>query len=84
MFIKIITDQNVEHFQEVIDLAATIALWIEEAKIENPEALQLRVDVDTGDHPDAGNHCMGVAAPLSSYHFNEMGVSLVKHRVVKE
>ena len=77
-------EDTVEHLQEVIDLAAAIALWIEEAKIENPEALQLRVDVDTSDHPDAGNHCMGVAASLSSYRFSEMGVSLVKHRVVKE
>ena len=39
-------EDTVEHLQEVIDLAAAIALWIEEAKIENPEALQLRVDVD--------------------------------------
>ena len=70
-------------FRKIV-LTAAIALWIEEAKIENPEALQLRVDVDTSDHPDAGNHCMGVAAPLSSYHFNEMGMSLVEHRVVKE
>ena len=77
-------EDTVEHLQEVIDLAAAIALWIEEAKINNPEALQLRVDADTGEHPDAGNHCMGVAASLSSFHFNEMGVSLVKHRVVKE
>ena len=77
-------EDTVEHLQEVVDLAATIALWNKEAKIENPEAPQLRVDVYTGDHPDAGNHCMVVAAPLSSYHFNEMGVSLVKHRVVKE
>ena len=77
-------EDTVEHLQEVIDLAAAIALWIEEAKIENSEALQLRVDVDTSDHPDAGNHCMGVAAPLSSYHFNEMGMSLVEHRVVKQ
>ena len=77
-------EDTVEHLQEVIDLAAAIALWIEEAKIENPEALQLRVDVDTVDHPDAGNHCVSVAAPLSSYHFNEMRMSLVKHRVVKE
>ena len=77
-------EDTVEHLQEVIDLAAAIALWIEEAKIENPEALQLRVDVDTGDHPDAGNHCMGIAARLSSYHFNEMRMSLVEHRVVKE
>ena len=30
----------------MIDLAAVITLWIEETKIENPEALQLRVDVD--------------------------------------
>ena len=77
-------EDTVEHLQEGIDLAAAIALWIEEAKIENPEALQLRVDVDTGDYPDAGNHCMGVAAPLSSYHFNAMRMSLVKHRVAKE
>ena len=77
-------EDTVEHLQEVIDLAAAITLWIEETKIENPEALQLRVDVDTGDDPDAGNHCVGVAAPLSSYHFNEMGVSLVKYRVVKQ
>ena len=84
MFIKILNGQNVEHFQKVINLAATIALCIEEAKIENPEALQLRVDVDTGGHPDAGNQCVGVAAPLSSYHFNEMEMSLVEHRVVKE
>ena len=77
-------EDTVEHLQEVIDLAAAIALWIEEAKIENPEALQLRVDVDTGDHPAARNHCVGVAAPLSSCHFNEMRMSLVKHRVVKE
>ena len=68
----------------MIDLAAAVTLWIEETKIENPAALQLRVDVDTGDYLDAGNHCMGVAAPLSSYHFNEMGMSLVKHRVVKQ
>ena len=39
-------EDTVEHLQEVIDLAAAIALWIEEAKIENPEALQLWVDVD--------------------------------------
>ena len=77
-------EDTVEHLQEVIDLAAAIALWIEEAKIENPEALQLRVDEDTGDHPDAGKHCLGVAAPLSSYHFNEMRMSLVENRVVKE
>ena len=77
-------EDTVEHLQEVIDLAAAITLWIEETKIENPEALQLRVDVDTGDHPDAGNHCVGVAAQLSSYHFNEMRMSLVEHRVVKE
>ena len=77
-------EDTVEPLQEVIDLAAAIALWIEEAKIENPEALQLRVDVDTGDPTDAGNHCVGVAAPLSSYHFNEMRMSLVKHRVFKE
>ena len=75
---------TVEHLLEVIDLAAAIVLWIEEVKIENPEALQLRVDVDTGDHPDAGNHCVSVAAPLSSYHFNEMRMSLGEHRVVKE
>ena len=79
-----VLEDTVEHLQEVIDLAAAIALWIEEAKIENSEALQLRVDVDTGDHPDAGNHCVGVAAPLSSYHFSEMRMSLVEHRVVKE
>ena len=77
-------EDTVEHLQEVIDLAAAITLWIKEAKIENLEALQLWVDVDTGDHPDAGNHCVGVAAPLSSYHFNEMGMSLVDHRVVKQ
>ena len=77
-------EDTVEHLQEVIDLAAAITLWIEEVKIENPEALQLRVDVDTGDHLDAGHHCVGVAAPLSSYHFNEMRMSLVEHRVVKE
>ena len=77
-------EDTVEHLHEVIDLATAITLWIEEAKIENPEALQLRVDLDTGDHPDAGNHCVGVAAPLSSYHFNEMGLSLVNHRVVKQ
>ena len=77
-------EDTVEHLQEVIDLAAAIALWIEEAKIENPEALQLRIDADTGEHTDAGNHCMGVATPLSSYHFNEMGMSLVEHRVVKQ
>ena len=59
-----VLEDTVEHLQEVIDLAAAIALWIEEAKIENPEALQLRVDVDTGDHPDTGNHCMGVTALL--------------------
>ena len=41
-----VLEDAVEHLQEVIDLAAAIALWIEEAKIENPEALQLRVDVD--------------------------------------
>ena len=76
-------EDTAEHLQEVIDLAAAIALWIEEAKIENLEALQLRVNVDTGDHPDTGNHCVGVAAPLSSYHFNQMRMSLVKHRVVK-
>ena len=44
-------EDTVEHPQEVIDLAAAITLWIEEAKIENPEALQLRVDVDTGAPP---------------------------------
>ena len=77
-------ESTVEHLQEVIDLAAAITLWIEEAKIENPEALQLWVDVDTSDHPGAGNHCMGVAAPLSSYHFNETGMSLVEHCVVKK
>ena len=77
-------EDTVEHLQEVIDLAAAIALWIEEAKIENLEALQLQVNVDTGDHPDARNHCVGVAAPPSSYHFNEMRMSLVEHRVVKE
>jgi len=77
-------EDTLEHLQEVIDLAAAITLWIKETKIENPAALQLRVDLDTGDDPNAGNHCMGVAASLSSYHFNEMGMSLVKHRVVKE
>ena len=76
-------EDTIEPLQEVIDLAVAIPLWVEETKIENPAALQLRVDVDTGDHPDAGNHCMGVPTTLSSYHFNEMGMSLVKHRVVK-
>jgi hypothetical protein len=50
----------------VIDLAVAITLWVEETKIENPAALQLRVEVDTGDDPNAWNHCMGVAASLSS------------------
>ena len=47
-------EDTVEHLKGVIDLAAAIALWIEEVKIENPEALQLRVDVDTGDPPMSG------------------------------
>jgi len=77
-------EDTLEHLQEVIDLAAAITLWIKETKIENPAALQLRVDLDTGDDPNAGNHCMGVAASLSSYHFNEMGMSLVEYCVVKQ
>ena len=34
-------ESTVEHLQEGIDFAAAITLWIEEAKIENPELLQL-------------------------------------------
>ena len=71
-------------FLEVNELAVAIALGIEEAKIESPETLQLRVEVDTSDHPDAGNHRMGVATPPSSYHLNEMGMSLVENHVVKK
>ena len=76
-------EDTVEHLQVSILLRPSRS-GSKRRKIENPEALQSWVDVNTGDHSDAGNHCMDVAAPLSSYHLNEMGLSLVKHRVVKQ
>ncbi len=51
-----------KHLAHVVEFSFAVPVRVEEALVNDPELRGLRVDIDTGDNPDAANHRFGVAA----------------------
>ena len=61
-----------------------IAVWIEEAIVNDPVAIKFRVIVNQIDNPDAFNDPVRVATVLAAHACNLEGVRLINHGVVED
>jgi hypothetical protein len=68
----------------VIEFSLAIALWLEEAVVNDPLAVEFRVVVDQIDNADAFNHAVRVTTLLAAHAFNLEGVRLINYRVIKD
>ena len=75
---------RIEHLGDVIEFGLAIALWIEEAVVNDPIAVEFRVVVDRIDNADALNHTVRVTAVLAAHAFNLEGIRLINYRVIED
>ena len=60
-----------------VSLTIAIAIRIIDAIIDDPEAVEFRIDIHTGDHADAFNHALGIAAILPAHQVDGIGVAFI-------
>ncbi len=68
----------------MVEFGFAICVGVEEAKVNDPELVCLRVNVDAGDNPDTFDDAFGVAAVLAAHPLNGHGVVLVRDGVIEE
>ncbi len=73
-----------KHLPHMLQLALAIGIRIEDAVVYHPELLSTGVDVHTCDQPNASDHTLFVAAPLTAHHLDKGSKAVVKHRVIKD
>jgi hypothetical protein len=76
-----------QHVAHVVGLRLAVAVGARrriEPIVDHPEAVALRVHVDAGDHADAADRMVRVAAPLPAHERDVPAVVLVEHRVVED
>ena len=73
-----------QHLQQVLNLGLAIPLRVIDAIIKYPNGVFFRVDIDTGDNPDANDDLFGVAIPLSTGWLNLKGVPFISHWIIKD
>jgi len=75
--------QVIEHLTHMIALALTIARRVINPIIDQPELIQCRIDIDTGDHANPLDHRFGIAAVLPSHPFNGKGSVFIQYRIIE-
>ncbi len=72
------------HIQQVVEFATSISRRVKNAVIDDPEFIDVGIDIDTSHEPDAFDYLFGVATPLPTHQFNGKGMVFIKHRIIKE
>ena len=73
-----------QHVSNMVELGLAVPVGVVESVVDEPELIQLRIDIDAGHHADALNHRLGVAAPLPADQLDAVGIALVQHRIVEQ
>ena len=72
-----------KHLLHVGKLALPIPVRVKDTIVNDPPALQLRVDIYTVHDPDPSDHTMSVSTVLTTDTFDLLGVVLIRHCIVK-
>ncbi len=70
--------------QHLVELGLAIGLGGVDPVVDDPEAVELRVEVDTGDDPDGLDDALGGAAPWAAGRLDLAAVVLVEDRLIEE
>ena len=70
--------------RHMIEFACAITSGVVDPIIDDPEAVDVRIDIHTGHDPDALNDAVGVATVLPPYQLNGTGIALIQHRIVED
>ena len=73
-----------QHICHVVEFAFAIARRIIDAIIDDPEAVEVRIDIHTRNHADAFDHAMGIAAILPAHKVNRIGIAFIHHCIIED
>ena len=72
-----------QHVLHMVQLGLAVPFRVIDAVVNDPELIDLRIDVDTGDNANALDDFMNIATVLFSNQFDVSGKVLVNHCVIK-
>ena len=73
-----------EHIRDMVRFLFAVRVGIVNAKVNDPKAVERRIDINTGHKPDAFDDLTCVSAPLTTNRLDVERMTLIQDRVVKE